>query len=698
MPFRTKLDYSNNRQIKQHPANITYLSGGTSFGVPFSALTSGPDTNTSGVTQTLSLVSSSFSGNLTTTIFTWYDAGMAIGESSVSAITPSNSATTQHIGPIFTADTSTVIDGNTVILNYTGVTFPMVVTSMIDLGGSNYSGTVLSNSVKFLSAGTLDYTGRTIWVDVSGITRTTDLILSKAPQVGFVWTCIDTEGKGAWQASSGGTSATTYWSASTGLNAIAMNYSDSISSGVLAIAEGSGNTALGSYAHAEGNFTHANGSASHAEGHQTTAGGTYSHAEGDSTTTTIDGAHAEGFGGVASGFYSHVEGVNSIASNFAAHAEGEGTLASGVDSHAEGNLTTASGEGSHAEGFNTLASGMNSHAEGGYHTAGINGGTASGAGSHAQGFVTTSSGQASHAEGSGTTASGNLSHAGGEFTIVTGTTSYGFGKNHNVNANFSAILGGTGNTISYGADMTAIIAGSGITATQPNMVYVPDLIIDGLINTDPLATDANGKIVAGTSDARLKTNVATLANALEVIKNIRGVSFEYTKESNMGGGIRYGFIAQEVQNVVPSIVRDRAKGDGMLSLNYTEIIPLLVEAVKELSTGTTTQGGVYLETQTILAEDNDIQLNFSGNQQTSIGGGVRVLHAMGQDQEAEFITDENGNWITNNDVKPKALTIPYYTPSSSNDSDGNVGNITRDDNYIYIKTKTGWKRSSLENF
>ncbi len=39
-----------------------------------------------------------------------------------------------------------------------------------------------------------------------------------------------------------------------------------------------------------------------------------------------------------------------------------------------------------------------------------------------------------------------------------------------------------------------------------------------------------------------------------------------------------------------------------------------------------------------------------------------------------------------------------YTPSSTNDSNGNVGDITWDNNYIYIKTSGGWKRKALSTF
>ena len=43
-------------------------------------------------------------------------------------------------------------------------------------------------------------------------------------------------------------------------------------------------------------------------------------------------------------------------------------------------------------------------------------------------------------------------------------------------------------------------------------------------------------------------------------------------------------------------------------------------------------------------------------------------------------------------------SIPIYTPTNSTDTNGEIGNITSDDNYLYIKTNMGWKRTSLETF
>lgn len=179
------------------------LSGGTSFGLTFSALTSGPNPLTSGDTNTVSYVASTFSGNSATTVYNWYDPAMSLAAPYFSALTPSISAITQSVDNVFTAETTTVIDGNTVALSYSGVGFDITPIAMYDLGGGAYSGTVETVDLVYYSATSLGYTGRTIWVDVSGITRTERLIVTNEPQIGSVLTCVDTEGMAEWQAPEG---------------------------------------------------------------------------------------------------------------------------------------------------------------------------------------------------------------------------------------------------------------------------------------------------------------------------------------------------------------------------------------------------------------------------------------------------------------------------------------------------------------
>jgi hypothetical protein len=677
MAFRTKLDFSNNRQVKQHIETTTVLSGATNFGVPFGDLPTGPNLLTSGETNNYTLVISTFSGNSAVTIYNWYDPSMALGESVLSAITPSNSATTQTIEPIFTSNTLTTIDGNTVALDYSGVSFDLTAIAMYDLGGGNYSGTVETNDVKFYSAGTLDFTGRTIWADVSGITRTDRLIVTNNPQIGYVLTCIDSEGMVAFQPSSGGSSGSTssIWVAGTGFASAVLSGSGGVASGDYSYTEGLFNIATGLTAHAEGASTTASGDYSHAQGKGTVASGASSHAEGDSVRAFGNSSHAEGQQTSATTIASHAEGFQTLASGDQSHAEGFQTIAGGNTSHAEGFQTIASGgKASHAEGFGTIASGDTSHAEGDSSIAG-------GVASHAEGSNTRALGDSSHAEGFGTLAIGVASHAGGYQSVASGQYSF---------------VHGSGSTAS---GLGTIVLGSGITGATDDTTYVDYLNVNRILSTafaNDIRIDANGNLTTNTSDERLKENITPLTGALGKVKALQGVTYQW-KDRNAGtDAVRLGFIAQQVEGVEPLLVFTNNDENAYKGLHVDGVIPLLVEAIKELTSGTT--ANQFLETQTILAEDNNIDLNFQGTQETAIEGGIRVLHAKGIDLPAELVTDIEGNWITNNDFKPNSLTIPKYTPTSSSDIAGTLGNVVRDENYIYIKTSTGWKRANLESF
>jgi hypothetical protein len=77
------------------------------------------------------------------------------------------------------------------------------------------------------------------------------------------------------------------------------------------------------------------------------------------------------------------------------------------------------------------------------------------------------------------------------------------------------------------------------------------------------------------SDARLKSEVETIAGALAIVSALRGVRF------TMDGSRQIGVIAQEVEAVLPEVVRDNEA--GQLSVAYGNITGLLIEAVKELT-------------------------------------------------------------------------------------------------------------------
>lgn len=81
-----------------------------------------------------------------------------------------------------------------------------------------------------------------------------------------------------------------------------------------------------------------------------------------------------------------------------------------------------------------------------------------------------------------------------------------------------------------------------------------------------------GGIIVQSSDIRLKKNIKKIENE-DVVSKLNPVSF------TMQDRQRYGFIAQEVQNILPELVYKTNDSD-FLSVNYIEIIPFLVSRVQ----------------------------------------------------------------------------------------------------------------------
>ena len=85
------------------------------------------------------------------------------------------------------------------------------------------------------------------------------------------------------------------------------------------------------------------------------------------------------------------------------------------------------------------------------------------------------------------------------------------------------------------------------------------------------------------SDKRLKLNIKKIENPLIKISKLGGYIFDWDEEkTKYQKGSDIGVIAQEVQDVLPQIVR-KNEGDGYLGVKYDSIIPLLIEGIKELT-------------------------------------------------------------------------------------------------------------------
>jgi len=86
------------------------------------------------------------------------------------------------------------------------------------------------------------------------------------------------------------------------------------------------------------------------------------------------------------------------------------------------------------------------------------------------------------------------------------------------------------------------------------------------------AITSSGDVTAF-SDERLKTDIKTIDNALNMVADMRGVYF------NKDGAAGTGVIAQEIQNILPEVVHDKQE---FLSVAYGNMVGVLIEAIKEL--------------------------------------------------------------------------------------------------------------------
>lgn len=80
------------------------------------------------------------------------------------------------------------------------------------------------------------------------------------------------------------------------------------------------------------------------------------------------------------------------------------------------------------------------------------------------------------------------------------------------------------------------------------------------------------------SDARLKKDIALLRNPLQKIMQLNGYTYHWKNET-ADNNLQTGVLAQEVQKLFPELVTENK--DGLLAVNYSGLIPVLIESIKE---------------------------------------------------------------------------------------------------------------------
>jgi Chaperone of endosialidase/Major tropism determinant N-terminal domain len=168
--------------------------------------------------------------------------------------------------------------------------------------------------------------------------------------------------------------------------------------------------------------------------------------------------------------------------------------------------------------------------------------------------------------------------------------------------------GGTNGDIGIGSDVTSgYIQSFNSKALQLNSIGTNNVIITksggnvGIGTASPVykldvtgntritgtllttgAINSQGDITAFySSDERLKDNIKPITSALDKIDNISGVEYDWNTDlQDVHTGHDVGVIAQEIEQVLPEAVITR--DNGYKAVNYDKVIPLLLQAIKEL--------------------------------------------------------------------------------------------------------------------
>ena len=96
------------------------------------------------------------------------------------------------------------------------------------------------------------------------------------------------------------------------------------------------------------------------------------------------------------------------------------------------------------------------------------------------------------------------------------------------------------------------------------------------------ALNVGGDITAfASSDVTLKENITPISNAVDKVRSISGNTFTWNEKSVYNGEEGTGIIAQEIEALgLPGVTATRE--DGTKAVRYDRLVPLLIEAIKEL--------------------------------------------------------------------------------------------------------------------
>jgi len=136
---------------------------------------------------------------------------------------------------------------------------------------------------------------------------------------------------------------------------------------------------------------------------------------------------------------------------------------------------------------------------------------------------------------------------------------------------------------------------TGDVVTLPNNITSSNKTSGALVVTGGVgiggALNVGGDITAfSSSDITLKENITPIQNAVDKVLSISGNTFTWNEKSVYNGEEGTGIIAQEIEALeLPGVTETRQ--DGTKAVRYDRLVPLLIEAIKELDGKIKSLGG-----------------------------------------------------------------------------------------------------------
>jgi hypothetical protein len=165
-------------------------------------------------------------------------------------------------------------------------------------------------------------------------------------------------------------------------------------------------------------------------------------------------------------------------------------------------------------------------------------------------------------------------------SITTNTLTSNIATVNVFTANVVTINTYVGNTLTSNIATVNVFTSNSITVNNnitTNTFTGNTILLNNTLTTDNVTANLITAVdVNTTSDMSLKDNVLPIENPLEVIEKLTGLQFNWKSD----GVKSYGLSAQEVEKVLPDIVKMR--NDGFKGINYLNLIAFLVEGIKEL--------------------------------------------------------------------------------------------------------------------